>query len=213
MITSQEQLRSLYAMPAERALLKQQIDLDRYCLRFIALSPLCIVATGGGQDSLMDASPRGGLPGFVKAPDNQTLLIPDASGNNRLDSLSNLVDDPRIGLLFLVPGIDETLRINGRACLRDEPHYTALFASESFRPRLVIEVQVREAYLHCAKALMRSRVWKPQAQVQRSVMPSMNQMIHAQIGLTAAPEAQETMVARYQAQIAGEQGGDHLKKE
>lgn len=213
MITSQEQLRSLYAMPAERALLKQQLDLDRYCLRFIALSPLCIVATGGGPQTLMDASPRGGLPGFVKAPDNQTLLIPDAGGNNRLDSLSNLVDDPRIGLLFLVPGMDETLRVNGQACLRDEAHYTALFATDSFRPRLVIEVQVREAYLHCAKALMRSKAWRPEAWVQRGVMPSMNQMIHAQIGLTAAPEAQETMVARYRAQIAGEQGPEAIKKE
>ena len=96
MITSEEQLRSLYAMPAERALLKQQVDLDRHCLRFIALSPLCIVATGGAAGSLMDASPRGGKPGFIKAPDNQTLLIPDSGGNNRLDSFSNLIADPRI---------------------------------------------------------------------------------------------------------------------
>ena len=99
MITSEEQLRSLYAMPAERALLKQQVDLDRHCLRFIALSPLCIVATGGGAGAMMDASPRGGKPGFIKAPDNQTLLIPDSGGNNRLDSFSNLIADPRIGLI------------------------------------------------------------------------------------------------------------------
>jgi len=120
MITSEEQLRSLYAMPAERALLKQQVDLDRHCLRFIALSPLCIVATGGGAGAMMDASPRGGKPGFIKAPDNQTLLIPDSGGNNRLDSFSNLIADPRIGLLFMVPGFDETLRVNGVAKLRDE---------------------------------------------------------------------------------------------
>ncbi|MEG2049374.1 MAG: pyridoxamine 5'-phosphate oxidase family protein, partial [Comamonas sp.] len=156
MITSEEQLRQLYAMPAERALLKQQVDLDRHCLRFIALSPFCVVSTGGGAGSLMDASPRGGAPGFVKAPDPRTLMIPDAGGNNRLDSLSNLLRDPRIGLLFMVPGINETLRVNGTAKLRDEGHYTALFAGPHFHPKLVIEVQVQEAYLHCAKALMRS---------------------------------------------------------
>ena len=194
MITSHEQLRQLYAQPAERALLKQQTELDRYCLRFIALSPFVMLATGGQSDALLDASPRGGQPGFVKAPDVNTLLIPDAGGNNRLDSLSNLLDDPRIGLLFLVPGFDETLRVNGKAQLRDEPHYTALFASDHFRPKLVIEVQVQEAYLHCAKA-----------QVPRNLMPSLNQMVQSQIGMTSEPESQELMVARYSALIAAEQ--------
>ena len=93
MIQSHEQLRQLYSEPAERALLKQQLELDRYCLRFIALSPFVVMATGGANGSLLDASPRGGKPGFVKAPDAQTLLIPDAGGNNRLDSLSNLIID------------------------------------------------------------------------------------------------------------------------
>ena len=206
MIQSHEQLRQLYAQPAERALLKQQLELDRYCLRFIALSPFVVLATGGVNDSLLDASPRGGKPGFVKAPDAQTLLIPDAGGNNRLDSLSNLIDDPRVGLLFFVPGFDETLRVNGRAQLRDEAHYTALFASDHFRPKLVIEVQVQEAYLHCAKALMRSRLWSAEAQVPRKVMPTLNQMIQAQMGMTTEPESQELMVARYSAMIAAEQG-------
>ena len=205
MITSREQLQQLYAEPAERALLKQQCELDRYCLRFIALSPFLVMATGGGQGALCDASPRGGKPGFVKAPDGNTLLIPDAGGNNRLDSLSNLIDDPRLGLLFFVPGFDETLRVNGTAQLRDEAHYTALFASDHFRPKLVIEVNVQEAYLHCAKALMRSRLWSAEAQVARNVMPSLNQIIHAQMGLTTEPEAQALMVARYNALIAAEQ--------
>lgn len=205
MITSREQLQQLYAAPAERALLKQQWELDRYCLRFIALSPFVVMATGGSNGALLDASPRGGKPGFVKAPDSNTLLIPDAGGNNRLDSLCNLVDDPRLGLLFFVPGFDETLRVNGRAQLRDEAHYTALFASDHFRPKLVIEVNVEEAYLHCAKALMRSRLWSAEAQVSRNVMPSLNQIIQSQMGITTEPEAQELMVARYNALIAAEQ--------
>jgi len=206
MITSEEQLRQLYAAPAERALLKQQLELDRYCLRFIALSPLVVMATGGAEGALLDASPRGGKPGFVKAPDANTLLIPDAGGNNRLDSLSNLLRDPRIGLLFFIPGFDETLRVNGRAQLRDEAHYTALFATEHFRPRLVVEVQVQEAYLHCAKALMRSRFWESDARVPRNVMPTLNQMIQSQMGIATPPEPQELMVARYSALIAAEQG-------
>ena len=206
MIRSHEQLRQLYAEPAERALLKQQLELDRYCLRFIALSPFVVLATGGTNGAMLDASPRGGKPGFVKAPDASTLLIPDAGGNNRLDSLSNLIDDPRLGLLFMVPGFDETLRVNGTAQLRDEAHYTALFASDHFRPRLVIEVNVQEAYLHCAKALMRSRLWSAEAQVPRKVMPTLNQMIQSQLGMTGEPESQELMMARYGAVIAAEQG-------
>ena len=111
-----------------------------------------------------------------------------------------------VGLLFFVPGFDETLRVNGKAQLRDEAHYTALFASDHFRPRLVIEVNVQEAYLHCAKALMRSRLWSAEAQVPRKVMPTLNQMIQSQLGMTGEPESQELMMARYGAVIAAEQG-------
>ena len=208
MITGEDQLRRLYAMPAERALRKQQAALDAHCQRFIALSPFCVLATGGGAGALMDASPRGGAPGFVHVHDAQTLWIPDAGGNNRLDSLSNLLHDPRIGLLFMVPGVNETLRINGTARLRDEPAWTGHFAGAHFTPKLVIEVQVREAYLHCAKALMRSRLWQAEAQVERSALPSMNQMIHAQIGLDTPPESQAAMEQRYQQQIAAERAQD-----
>lgn len=208
MITREDQLRQLYAMPAERALRKQQAALDAHCQRFIALSPFCVLATGGGAGALMDASPRGGAPGFVHVHDAQTLWIPDAGGNNRLDSLNNLLHDPRIGLLFMVPGVNETLRINGTARLRDEPAWTGHFAGAHFTPKLVIEVQVREAYLHCAKALMRSRLWQAEAQVERSALPSMNQMIHAQIGLDTPPESQAAMEQRYQQQIAAERTQD-----
>lgn len=208
MITREDQLRQLYAMPAERALRKQQAALDAHCQRFIALSPFCVLATGGGAGALMDASPRGGAPGFVHVHDAQTLWIPDAGGNNRLDSLSNLLHDPRIGLVFMVPGVNETLRINGTARLRDEPAWTGHFAGAHFTPKLVIEVQVHEAYLHCAKALMRSRLWQAEAQVERSALPSMNQMIHAQIGLDTPPESQAAMEQRYQQQIAAERTQD-----
>lgn len=209
MITTEDQLRALYAAPAERAVRKELDRLDVHCQRFVALSPLCVIASGGDAGrSLLDASPRGGPPGFVHVADDRHLLLPDAGGNNRLDTLTNLLHDPRVALLFFVPGVDETLRVNGTARLRDEAAYLERFTGERQLPKLVIEVQVREAYLHCAKALMRSRLWHADAQVQRSVLPTLNQMIHDQIGSAAPPEAQADMVARYAQQIATEQGTD-----
>jgi PPOX class probable FMN-dependent enzyme len=205
MITTYEQLRALYAAPGERAVRKQQAQLDVHCQRFVALSPFCVLATGGGAGALLDASPRGGAPGFVKSPDAHTLLLPDAGGNNRLDTLTNLLDDPRIGLVFLIPGVDETLRVNGTAQLRDETIYTDFFTAERQRPKLVIEVRVAEAYLHCPKALMRSALWSVDAQVERTVLPTLGQMIHAQMGLATEPESQVAMLQRYRAQLAQEQ--------
>ena len=205
MITTHEQLRALYAAPGERAVRKQQAQLDAHCQRFIALSPFCVLASGGGAGALLDASPRGGTPGFVKAPDAHTLLLPDAVGNNRLDTLGNLLDDPRIGLVFLIPGVDETLRVNGTARLRDEAIYTDFFIAERQRPKLVIEVRVAEVYLHCPKALMRSRLWSADAQVDRAVLPTLGQMIHDQMGLDTEPESQVAMLQRYRAQMAQEQ--------
>ncbi|MBP3982350.1 MAG: pyridoxamine 5'-phosphate oxidase family protein [Gammaproteobacteria bacterium] len=205
MIETLEQLRTLYAAPGERALRKQQPQLDVHCQRFIALSPFCVVASGGAHGALLDASPRGGAPGFVKSPGPHTLLLPDAGGNNRLDTLTNLLDDPRIGVLFMIPGVDETLRVNGTARLRDEAQYTDFFTAERQRPKIVIEVRVAEAYLHCSKAFMRSRLWSADAQVDRAALPTMGQMIHDQMGLATEPESQVAMLQRYRAQLAQEQ--------
>jgi len=206
MIETLAQLRALYAAPAERAQKKQQPQLDAHCQRFIALSPFCVLASAGAAPgALLDASPRGGVPGFARTPDAHTVLLPDAGGNNRLDTLTNLLADPRIGMLFIIPGVDETLRVNGTARLRDEAALTDLFAATGQRPRLVIEVRVAEAYLHCSKAFMRSRLWQPGAQQDRAVLPSMNQMIHDQMGLATPPETAAAMAERYRAQLALEQ--------
>ena len=207
-ITSREQLRSHYAQPGERALRKQMARLDGHAQRFISLAPFCALATAGREGALLDVSPRGGTPGFVKALDAGTLLLPDSGGNNRLDSLENLLDDPRIALLFMIPGVDETLRVNGLALLRDEPVYLDRFTDERQRPKLVIEVAVKEAYLHCAKAFMRSQLWDPESWGPRSALPSMNQMIHDQIGAGAVTESQAEMLARYEAQLASERTPD-----
>jgi hypothetical protein len=193
-------LRALYPAPKERAVRKQIDHLDLHCQRFIALSPFVVLASSG-VDGTMDASPRGGAPGFVKAPEAHTLLIADAPGNHRLDTLENIVATGRLGLLFMVPGVDETLRVNGAAQLSTDPLLIEQVADERRRPAVVIQVRVEQAYLHCAKAFMRSRLWSVQAQVQRSVLPTMGRMISEQTGLVGADETQEQMLARYQADL------------
>ena len=196
MIDTKESLRSLYPVAKERSVKKQLAHLDKHCLRFIELSPFVVLASGGTEGHL-DASPRGGAPGFVKAPDSHTLLIPDAPGNNRLDTLENIIGTGRLGLLFLIPGVDETLRINGKARLTDEIYLLERFKDEKRAPKLLIEVKVEDAYLHCAKALMRSRLWSPESRVERTVLPTMGQMLNDQTGIHAPVETQEQMVERY----------------
>ena len=195
-ITSIEALRRLYAVPRERAVKKQLAALDRHCKSFIALSPFVVLATHDVAGRL-DASPRGGTPGFAKVTDAGELLLPDAPGNNRLDSLENIVATGRAGLLFLIPGFDETLRVNGKAVLSVDPSELALCADERRTPKLVIKVSVDEAYLHCAKAFMRSRLWDPRSLVQRDRLPSMGRMINEQTGIETPAETHEDMVRRY----------------
>ena len=156
-----------------------------------------VLATSDAQGRI-DATPRGGAPGFVKVPDDHTLLLGDAPGNNRLDALQNLLDNPRAGLLFMVPGVDETLRVNGRVVLSTDPADVAACSDGRRLPKVVLRLTVEEAFLHCAKACMRSRLWHADAQVERERLPTMGQMIHEQIGLDAPPETQAQMLARYQ---------------
>ena len=195
-IASLEALRSLYREPSERAVRKQLDRLDAHCRRYLSLSPFLVIASTDA-DGRVDASPRGGDPGFVKVLDDRTVLIPDSPGNNRLDSLQNLLSRPGLGLLFMIPGVEETLRINGKASLRTDDALLALCANERRRPPLVIAVEVKEAYLHCAKALMRSKLWEAGAKQERSVLPTMGQMLKDQIGLAGEPESDAAMRARY----------------
>jgi uncharacterized protein len=196
-VHDQEGLRACYPPTLERSLQKQLDHVDRHCRRFIELSPFFVLASAG-PDGTADASPRGGPPGFVLVHDEQTLLVPDWPGNNRLDSLSNLVANPGVGLLFMVPGVDETLRINGTVEISIDPSLCDRFATEGKKaPRAVLVVTVHDAYLHCAKALMRSRLWDPEAQVPREALPTMGEMMRDHIGSNEEPESQATMVERY----------------
>jgi PPOX class probable FMN-dependent enzyme len=200
MIEDMAQLRELYAQPRGRTLLKQLKEIEAHCRRFIELSPFVVVASGTAEGHY-DASPRGGEPGFVKVADPTRLLIPDSPGNNRLDTLANILAAGKVGLLFLIPGVDETLRVNGSARLVNDAAAIAHFAGASRVPKLAIEVKVAEAYLHCAKALMRSKLWEPASRVERGVLPSMSEMIRDQTGVEGLPETQEQMRARYVSEL------------
>ena len=195
-IASLDALRQLYAAPQGRAVKKQIAALDKHCLQFIALSPFVVLATADAQQQ-MDATPRGGPPGFVKANAQGQLLIPDSPGNNRLDSLENILATGQVGLLFLIPGVDETLRVNGSAVLSLAPADLALCTDTRRAPKLVVKLTVQAAYLHCAKAFMRSRLWSPESQVDRSALPTIGQMIGDQTGLVGVAETQAEMEKRY----------------
>jgi PPOX class probable FMN-dependent enzyme len=195
-ITSREQLRERYPPATERARNKDIGHLDKHCRRFIELSPFVVLSSFHDSKGA-DASPRGGRPGFVKVADAQTLILPDWRGNNRLDTLENLLDDPAIGLMFMIPGVDEVLRINGRAELRSDESYRALCREGDRLPGLVILVQVREAYLHCAKAIMRASLWEDKARIDRNTLPSAGQILKEQMQLDIEPESREAMTERY----------------
>ena len=199
-ILTLEALRALYAPARERSVKKELMHLDVHCMRFIALSPFVVIASCDGEGA-MDASPRGGAPGFVKAVGNGTLLIPDSPGNNRLDTLQNIVQTGRIGLLFFLPGVDESLRVNGQAVLSTDDADLDLCTEPKRRPKLVIRVTVTAAYLHCAKALMRSSLWDPARHINRQALPSMGEMLKDQIGGDMPAESQAEMLKRYAADL------------
>jgi uncharacterized protein len=175
-IGNENALRGLYGTPMELALLKQLDRLDRHCRNFLAHAPFCVIAsTRAGKGT--DVSPRGDAPGFARVLDDYTIAIPDRPGNNRLDTMSNIVADAEVGLLFFIPGIDETLRINGTARLSQEPALLADAAVNGREPRLVILVTVKEAFLHCGKALKRSKLWHDDYRVDKKSFPSLGRMI------------------------------------
>ena len=195
-IATVDALRGLYAPARERSVKKKMPQLDVHCIGFIALAPLLVVSSSSTTGD-MDASPRGGEPGFVKVLNANTLLIPDSPGNNRLDTLENIIQTGRVGLLFLVPGVDETLRVNGTAALSTDAADIAMCLDAKRTPKLVIRVTVQAAYLHCAKALMRSNLWDATRHIDRAVMPSMGEMMKDQIGGDIPAETQEQMLVRY----------------
>ena len=202
-IENQTTLRTLYLPAKERAVKKQMPQLDQHCRNFLALVRFAVLSTADAEGN-MDASPRGGEAGFIKVIDDNTVIIPDWSGNNRLDTFTNILQTSRIGAIFLVPGVDEALRINGAASLRNDEAFTSLCETNGRFPKVVVHIAVKEAYLHCAKAIMRAQLWQPDAKVERTVLPTMNQMLRDQIGdgnLAEPLEPQDKMMARHQTEL------------
>jgi PPOX class probable FMN-dependent enzyme len=158
-VTSLGELAGIYKRPNDRVIKKELDYVDTLGRAFIAASPFLVLATGSHKG--LDCSPKGEKPGFVQVEDDaRTLLIPDRPGNNRIDALKNLIEDPRIALIFLVPGANETFRVNGRARISFDPHLKRRFAIDGKEPRTVIVVTVEQAFQHCPKALVRSDLWK-----------------------------------------------------
>jgi uncharacterized protein len=172
-------LRARYSKPIERARIKVQARLDEHCRRFIAMSPFVCLGTQGEGGA--DVSPRGDEPGFVHVVDEATLALPDWPGNNRLDSMENITENRRVGLLFLVPGVNETLRVNGEARISEEPELLARWDRRGRRPKSALVIGVAEAYFHCGRALIRARLWDTAAKVDRAMIPSYGAMLHDQI--------------------------------
>jgi uncharacterized protein len=175
-ITTTEQLESLYAdAPYGPALIKEVDRITPQYRKLIEAAPFVVIATSGPEG--LDCSPRGDPPGFVRVIDEKTLIIPDRRGNNRIDSLRNLVRDPRIALLFLIPGVGETMRINGRARISTDPKLTETFAINGKVPKCVLVVTVETAYFQCTKAIIRSKLWDPASKVDRKTLPTPGSII------------------------------------
>lgn len=171
-------LRELYGPALPTALKKEVPFLTGPYGEFIKASPFVVISTAGAEG--LDASPRGGPPGFVRIIDNKTLHLPDRSGNNRVDTLSNIASDGRIGMLFLIPGIGETMRVNGRAKISADPDLCNSYADANGKvPISVVIITVDAAYVHCSQSLTRSKLWDPAVQIPRKSLPSMGTLIQS----------------------------------
>jgi PPOX class probable FMN-dependent enzyme len=161
LLTTEADIRALVGTPVSRSLLKEQTRIDDHFRAFIARSPFLLLATSG-TDGSCDVSPKGDAPGFVRVLDEKRLAIPERNGNKRLDGIKNILANPHIGLIFMVPGRDETLRVNGRASITRDPVLLEPMAVEGVTPKLAIGVEVEQAFLHCVKSFRRSKLWMPE---------------------------------------------------
>ena len=174
-ISGPEELRDHVGPPLQRTLDKQLDHLDHHCADFLTRSPIAMLATSGA-DGRCDCSPRGGPAGFAHVLDRKRLALPDYQGNRRQDSHVNVMENPHVGLLFLIPGLGETLRINGRAELSRDPDLIARLATKGDPPHLALVVEAEEVYMHCAKACIRSEVWDPSTWLPPEELPSVTQI-------------------------------------
>jgi len=179
-VSSEARLREVLGHPGDRAVGKERPRLDEHCRAFIAQSPFLILGTANAAGQC-DVSPKGDEPGFVKVLDETHLAIPDRIGNNRLDGMTNMLVNPHVGLIFLIPGREDTLRVNGRAWIVEDDAILDAMVMKGKRPPFAIGVEVEQAFMHCPKAFIRSGLWKHEEWPDPSVVPSMSRMLWDQL--------------------------------
>jgi PPOX class probable FMN-dependent enzyme len=199
-IKDEEQLRKLYEYPKGRAAIKVIKELEKHSKEFLKLSPFVVISSIGA-DGIADASPRGDGKGFVKIKDNRTIIIPDRSGNNRLDTLQNIIANPAIGLLFFIPGINEVLRINGNGYIEDDIDLCNEFKIKNNVPKSCILINIKEIYMHCAKAIMRSSLWDASTYLASKDFPTISRIINDQINSNDDLKDHQQEEQRYREQI------------
>ena len=178
-ITEESELREIFGWPAERAVKKQ---LDRHCRAIIAKSPFLLLGTSNAS-GLCDVSPKGDYPGFVRVLDDKTVAIPDLPGNNRLDTLTNMIINPHVGLIFMIPGMNETLRINGPVRLVRDADLLESMAYQGKLPKLAIVVDVQEVFTNCPKAFLPAKLWSEEYRIDRSELPSFAEILRDHLGI------------------------------
>lgn len=195
-VRSEAELRALVPAPTHTAYRKQIDRLDAHCAELIAASPIVFLATSG-PDGTCDVSPRGGPPGFARVLDEHRLLLPEGKGNNRLDSLANVLANPRVGLLFVIPGRNETLRVNGRATVTTDPELLETVPLRGRVPPMAVGVDADEVFLHCGKAFIRSELWDPATWPEHESLPSPAEVLRAHTGASTLEEAQARLDESY----------------
>ena len=198
-ITTLEELDALYGEPVGAAVTKEIDYISDHYKVFIDKAPFVVLATVGPEG--LDCSPRGDPAGFVRVRDKHTVLIPDRRGNNRVDTFGNILASPGVGLIFLVPGINETLRVNGRAQITQDPALLTPLAVQNVAPTIGLKVHVDECYFHCGKALIRSKLWDPKVQVERHSFPTLGRIVAEQTAAVSVDVAAKTMEEAYRTRL------------
>jgi PPOX class probable FMN-dependent enzyme len=198
-LTSRDELRAHYKAASDRALRKEMRSLDRHAKGFLKRSPFVLIGSSD-RDGNGDVTPKGDRPGFAAVLDDTTIAIPDRPGNNRLDTLENIIVNPSVGLLFLIPGMEETLRINGTARITADEGLRERLMAEGKLPATVVIVSIHAVYMHCAKAFMRSQLWAPSTWPDRASLPTLGQILKDQIGTSESADATDRSLAESYAQ-------------
>ena len=200
-VTTRDELRAIYKTPrpTDGSIRKELKALDGHCRSFIGKSPFVLIGSSDGAGNA-DVTPKGDRPGFAAVLDDTTIAIPDRPGNNRLDTLENILLNPSVGLLFLIPGMNETLRVNGDARITIDAGLRERLAVDGREPQSVVVVTVKAAYMHCAKAFMRSQLWKPESWPDRAALPTLGQILKDQLALSESSEATDRWLADAYAQ-------------